>query len=98
MAQALERQLQDRNKMVRKAALESLAKMGGQRNIALICSLLADPELDVQARAVDLVVQLRHPDTMKYLVNVLKDESEFARRSAVGSSMKSPSRIRSSTC
>ena len=83
VAQALERQLKDRNKTVRKAALESLANMGGERNIGLICSLLADPELEVQARAVDLVVQLRHPDTMKHLVNVLKDESEFARRSAV---------------
>ncbi len=83
VAQALERQLKDRNKMVRKAALDSLANMPGERNIGLICSLLADPELEVQARAVDLVVQLRHPDTMKHLVNVLKDESEFARRSAV---------------
>ena len=83
VALALERQLKDRNKMVRKAALEALASMPGERDIRLICSLLADPELEVQARAVDLVVKLRHPDTMKYLVNVLKDESEFARRSAV---------------
>jgi serine/threonine-protein kinase len=83
VAQALERQLKDRNKMVRKAALEALAAMPGERDIGLICSLLADPELEVQARAIDLVVKLRHPDTMKHLVNVLKDESEFARRSAV---------------
>jgi eukaryotic-like serine/threonine-protein kinase len=83
VARALERQLKDRNKMVRKAALEALASMPGDRDIGLICSLLADPELEVQARAVDLVVKLRHPDTMKHLVNVLKDESEFARRSAV---------------
>ncbi len=83
VARALERQLKDRNKMVRKAALEALAAMPGERDIGLICSLLADPELEVQARAVDLVVKIRHPDTMKHLVNVLKDESEFARRSAV---------------
>ena len=83
VAQALERQLKDRNKVVRKAALEALAVMPGDRDIRLICSLLADPELEVQARAIDLVVKLRHPDTMKYLVEVLKDESEFARRSAV---------------
>ena len=83
VAQALERQLKDRNKMVRKAALEALAAMPGDRDIGLICALLADPELEVQARAIDLVVKLRHPDTMKHLVNVLKDESEFARRSAV---------------
>ncbi len=83
VARALERQLKDRNKLVRKAALEALAAMPGERDIGLICSLLADPELEVQARAVDLVVKIRHPDTMKHLVNVLKDESEFARRSAV---------------
>jgi len=83
VARALEQQLKDRNKMVRKAALEVLAHMPGDRNIGLICSLLADPELEVQSRAVDLVVKIRHPDTMKHLINVLKDESEFARRSAV---------------
>jgi eukaryotic-like serine/threonine-protein kinase len=83
VAKALERQLKDRNKLVRKAALEALASMPGDRDIGLICSLLADPEIDVQARAVELVVKLRHPDTMKHLVPVLKDESEFARRSAV---------------
>ena len=83
VARALERQLKDRNKLVRKAALEALAAMPGERDIGLICSLLSDPELEVQARAVDLVVKIRHPDTMKHLVNVLKDESEFARRSAV---------------
>lgn len=83
VGQALERQLKDKNKMVRKAALEALASQPGERDVRLICSLLADPELEVQARAVDLVVKLRHPDTMKHLVPVLKDESEFARRSAV---------------
>lgn len=83
VARALERQLKDKNKTVRKAALEALAAMPGERDIGLICSLLADPELEVQARAVDLVVKTRHPDTMKHLVNVLKEESEFARRSAV---------------
>ena len=83
VAAALERQLKDKSKIVRKAALEALVSMPGERNIGLICSLLADPELEVQSRAVDLVVKVRHPDTMKHLVNVLKDESEFARRSAV---------------
>jgi HEAT repeat protein/tRNA A-37 threonylcarbamoyl transferase component Bud32 len=83
VARALEQQLKDKNKMVRKATLEVLANMPGDRNIGLICSLLADPELEVQSRAVDLVVKIRHPDTMQHLLNVLKDESEFARRSAV---------------
>lgn len=83
VARVIERQLQDRNKLVRKAALEALGSMPGERDIGAICSLLADPEIEVQSRAVDLVVRLRHPDTMKHLVKVLKDESEFARRSAV---------------
>ncbi len=83
VGQVLERQLRDRNKSIRKAALEALASMPGERDIRLICSLLADPEIEVQNRAVELVVRLRHPDTMKHLVMVLKDESEFARRSAV---------------
>jgi serine/threonine-protein kinase len=83
VTRALEHQLKDKNKMVRKAALDALTAMPGERDIGLICSLLADPELEVQARAVDLVVKTRHPDTMKHLIKVLKDESEFARRSAV---------------
>jgi serine/threonine-protein kinase len=83
VAAALEKQLADRNKTIRKAALEALANMPGERDMRLICTLLADPEIEVQSRAVDLVVKLRHPDTMKYLLPVLKDESEFARRSAV---------------
>jgi len=83
VAQTLEEQLGDRNRAVRRAALEALARMPGERNIGRICGLLADPDLDVQSRAVDVVVKLRHPDTIKHLVEVLKDESEFARRSAV---------------
>jgi serine/threonine-protein kinase len=83
VATALERQLKDRNKLVRKAALEALASMPGERDLPLICSLLADPELDVQARAVEVITQLRHPDTIKHLLPALRDESEFARRSAV---------------
>jgi serine/threonine-protein kinase len=83
VALVLEQQLGDRNRSVRRAALEALANMPGERNIGRICALLADPDLDVQSRAVDVVIRLRHPDTMKHLVGVLKDESEFARRSAV---------------
>jgi serine/threonine-protein kinase len=83
VAAALERQLKDRNKLIRKAALDALAAMPGERDLPLICTLLADPELDVQARAVEVVVKLRHPDTVRHLLPALKDESEFARRSAV---------------
>jgi serine/threonine-protein kinase len=48
-----------------------------------LCSLLQDPEVDVQSKAVDVIIAQRHPETIKYLVEVLKDESEYARRSAV---------------
>jgi len=80
---ALEKQLADRNKLVRQAALNSLAKAKGKVNIQLLCSLLQDAELDVQSKAVDVIIAQRHPETIKYLVEVLKDESEYARRSAV---------------
>jgi HEAT repeat protein len=80
---ALEKQLGDRNKLVRQAALNSLAKIKGHVNIQLLCSLLQDPELDVQSKAVDVIIAQRQPETIKYLVEVLKDESEYARRSAV---------------
>jgi eukaryotic-like serine/threonine-protein kinase len=45
--------------------------------------MLRDPEIEVQNKAVDVVVRANHPDTIKYLVEVLKDENEYARRSAV---------------
>jgi len=83
VAHALEAQLSDSHKTVRQAALIALSGMDGERNIERICKLLIDPDMEVQNRAVDLLVKSRHPDTMKYLVDVLKDESEYARRSAV---------------
>ena len=45
--------------------------------------MLRDPEIEVQNKAVDVVVKANHPDTVKYLVEVLKDENEYARRAAV---------------
>ena len=80
---ALEKQLSNRNKLVKQAALSALEKMPGSVNIQSLCALLQDPELDVQDKAVDVIIAQRHPDTIKYLVEVLKDESEYARRSAV---------------
>jgi HEAT repeat protein/tRNA A-37 threonylcarbamoyl transferase component Bud32 len=49
----------------------------------LLCGMLRDPEIEVQNKAVDVVVRANHPDTVKYLVEVLKDENEYARRAAV---------------
>ncbi len=81
--QALEMQLRDKHKMVRSAALSALASRGDSVNIAAVARLLQDPDLDVQGKAVDMMIQLNHPDTVKYLGDALKDESEYARRSAV---------------
>jgi HEAT repeat protein len=80
---ALEKQLGNRNKLVKHAALSALEKISGNVNIQTLCVLLQDPELDVQDKAVDVIIAQRHPDTVKYLVEVLKDESEYARRAAV---------------
>ncbi|MCK6370335.1 MAG: HEAT repeat domain-containing protein [Gammaproteobacteria bacterium] len=83
VAQALEAQLRDRNKTVRKAALIAIENMPGERNIALLCSILIDPDLEARSKAIELIVRARHPDTMTHLVTVLRDESEDARRAAV---------------
>jgi serine/threonine-protein kinase len=45
--------------------------------------LLLDPDLDVMNKAVDVIIQLNHPETAKYLIDALKAENEFSRRSAV---------------
>jgi serine/threonine-protein kinase len=81
--QALEMQLRDPNKMVRSASLTALASRGDAVNIALVSKLLQDPDIDVQNKAVDMIIHLKHPDTVKYLADALKDESEYARRAAV---------------
>jgi len=81
--QALESQLKDTNKLVRSAALSALADRGGSVNILAVSKLLQDPDLDVQGKAVDMLVQMKHPETVKYLADALKDESEYSRRAAV---------------
>ena len=80
---ALEMQLKDSNKMVRSAALGALGNRGGNINIEKIANVLIDPDLDVQGKAVDVLIKANHPDTVKFLVTALKDESEYARRAAV---------------
>ena len=80
---ALEMPLSDTNKMVRSAALGALANRDGNINIEKVTRLLRDPDLEVQNKAVDVIVKINHPDTIKFLVPALKDESEYTRRSAV---------------
>ena len=81
--QALEIQLKDTNKMVRNAALTSLGQRDGNINVDKVAALLTDPDIEVQNKAVDVIVKANHPDTVKYLVHALKDESEYSRRAAV---------------
>ncbi|MBT8102008.1 MAG: HEAT repeat domain-containing protein [Gammaproteobacteria bacterium] len=69
--------------MVRSAALSALAMRGGNINIEKVAEILTDPDLDVQNKAVDVLIKANHPDTVRHLVNALKDESEYSRRAAV---------------
>ncbi|MDH4261095.1 MAG: HEAT repeat domain-containing protein, partial [Gammaproteobacteria bacterium] len=74
---ALMSTLKDPNKLVRAAALQAIAAMEGPVDPAQVAPLLRDTDLDVQNKAVDLLCRSKHPDTAKYLVEALKDESEY---------------------
>ena len=80
---ALQEQLEDESKLVRRAALGGLAQLDGTVNIESICALLKDPDVDVINSAIDALVKLKRPNTVNYLIPALKDESEFSRRAAV---------------
>jgi HEAT repeat protein/tRNA A-37 threonylcarbamoyl transferase component Bud32 len=81
--QTLEELLKDSNRQIRVAALLALGGMDVTPNVQLIASLLLDPDIDVQTKATELLIKLRHPETCKHLVSVLQDESEYSRRAAV---------------
>jgi HEAT repeat protein/tRNA A-37 threonylcarbamoyl transferase component Bud32 len=76
-------QLNDTNKLVRQAALAGLAKAPSKLNLEAVCRLLLDPDIDVLNKAVEVIIKLNHPETVKYLIPALKDENEFSRRGAV---------------
>ncbi len=80
---AMEMQLADKNKVVRSAALGALATCQGDISIDKVARLLRDPDLEVQSKAVDVIIKINHPETVKFLIPALKDESEYTRRSAV---------------
>jgi serine/threonine-protein kinase len=80
---ALQEALRDSNKLVRGAALAGIARSKTAVDVRLISGLLLDPDLDVMNKAVDVIIQLNHPETAKYLIEALKAENEFSRRSAV---------------
>jgi len=83
ITRAFEMQLGDTNKLVRSAALAALTDREGHVNIDKVARLLQDPDLDVQSKAIDVLVKINHPETIKFLVPALKDESEYTRRAAV---------------
>ncbi|MEO0345733.1 MAG: HEAT repeat domain-containing protein [Pseudomonadota bacterium] len=83
VSSALEGQLRSNHKMIRQSALTALARQKSASNVRLICSLLLDADVDVQNKAVDVIVKLNHKDTIKHLIPALKDENEYARRAAV---------------
>jgi eukaryotic-like serine/threonine-protein kinase len=80
---ALQEALRDSNKLVRGAALSGIARSKAAIDVGLVSGLLLDPDLDVMNKAVDVIIQLNHPETAKYLIEALKAENEFSRRSAV---------------
>ena len=80
---ALQEQLRDANKLVRQAALVGISRSKTKIEVQLVANLLLDPDLDVMNKAIDVIVQLNHPETAKYLFPALKSENEFSRRAAV---------------
>ena len=80
---ALQEGLRDSNKLVRGAALSGIARSKTAVEVGQIAALLLDPDLEVMNKAVDVIIHLNHPETAKYLIEALKAENEFSRRSAV---------------
>jgi eukaryotic-like serine/threonine-protein kinase len=81
---ALQALLNDPNKLIRGAVLSALQRTEGAHiDVERVSALLRDPEIDVQNKAIDLIIKANHPDTIRYLIDILKDENEYARRAAV---------------
>jgi len=80
---ALQEQLKDSSKLVRKAALAGIAKLKTKINTELVCTLLLDPDVEVINKAIDVIVQFNDPETVKYLIPAMKADNEFSRRAAV---------------
>jgi eukaryotic-like serine/threonine-protein kinase len=79
---ALTEELASDNKLVRQSAISALGRLS-EIDITRFCQLLLDPDIAIQNRAVDVIIKHRHPDTLTHLVEILKSESDFARRAAV---------------
>ncbi len=83
VADALLGQLRNTPKLVRLTALSTLLKMTVIPDVRAIAPLIADPDMEVANRAIELLIRARHPQTIPLLLPALKDESEYARRAAV---------------
>jgi eukaryotic-like serine/threonine-protein kinase len=79
----LQDSLKDPNKLVRQSALVSLSRMKADIDLALVTGLLLDPDLDVINKAIDVIIHINDPQTVKYLLPAMKSENEFSRRAAV---------------
>jgi serine/threonine-protein kinase len=51
----------DAHKSVRLAALEGLAGLGIPVEVGPLCALLRDPDLTVQSKAIEAIIQINHP-------------------------------------
>lgn len=80
---ALESSLKDPNKMVRQAALASLSRSSGDIDLGVVADLLLDSDVDVINKAIDVIVHINNPETVKFLLPAMKSENEFSRRAAV---------------
>jgi len=65
---ALQALLSDPNKLIRGAVLSALLRTDGAIDVERVCALLRDPEIDVQNKAIDLIIKANHPATIKYLI------------------------------
>lgn len=80
---ALQDQLSDHHNEIKQAALSALSKMGTNVDIEIMCELLLDDDIDVQNKAVDVLVRVNHPDTVQNILPALQAENDYSRRAAV---------------
>ena len=77
------RMINDGHKAIRQTALQGLGNMEVPIPSVQIVPLLKDPDLTVQAQAINTLIKIRDPAMIKYLIEILQDDSEYIRRAAV---------------
>ena len=80
---ALLKALTDSSKLVRQTALDGLSVLQMEVSAINICPLLRDPDITVQAKAIEALIRINDPNTVTYLIEILHDDSEYIRRAAV---------------